>query len=199
MHPIQYHACLLTHHNVLFKSVLAFLLILLPRQEKESSFVKLKKPFKKTLSTPLGNCSFFDIFYSHWQIKDIFSIDFAMYLKLRFCIEIQRQFFYIGNLNTFARSSKTLGFPLLIYIGILKAFSLLQNFRISLVILYRDFKYFCQLQNFRIPNVILYRDFKYFCQLQDFRIPLVNLYRDFKVFFPASKLQDYPCYFIQGF
>ena len=41
-----------------------------------------------------------------------FSIDFAIYLKLQFCIENQRQFFNVGNINTFARSFKTLGFPL---------------------------------------------------------------------------------------
>ena len=131
--------------------------------------------------------------FFQWKSIQNFLLNFLYifnlrFWKLRFCIENQRQFFYIGNLNTFARSSKILGFPLLIYIGIFNAFFLLQNFRISLVILYRDFKYFCQLQNFRIPNVILYRDFWYFCQLQNFRIPLVILCRDFKVFFTASKL-----------
>ena len=47
MHSIQYQACQLTPHNVFFKSVLAILLILLPRQEKESSFVKVIKTFQK--------------------------------------------------------------------------------------------------------------------------------------------------------
>ena len=51
MHHIQYHAFLLTHHNVLFKSVLAFLLILLPfffiekKNQKNYKFITLSKRF----------------------------------------------------------------------------------------------------------------------------------------------------------
>ena len=79
MHPIQYHACLLTHHNVLFKSVLAFLLILLPffflekKNQKKCKFITLSKGFHAF--------ALVDQIY--------FSIDFAIYLKLRFCIENQ--------------------------------------------------------------------------------------------------------------
>ena len=51
MHPIQDQACLLTHQNVLFKSVLAFLLILLPffflskKNQKYCKFITLSKCF----------------------------------------------------------------------------------------------------------------------------------------------------------
>ena len=52
-----------------------------------------------------------------------FSIDFAIYLKLRFCIENQWEIFYWKSIDLPA--SKTSGFPLISYKGIFKDIFLL--------------------------------------------------------------------------
>ena len=58
-----------------------------------------------------------------------FSINFAIYLKLRFCIENEWSFFYWKSIDLPA--SKTLGFPFIFYIGIFK-----EIFLLILLILY---------------------------------------------------------------
>ena len=89
MHPIQYHACLFTHHNVVFKSVLAFLLILLPffflskKNQKYCKFITLSKRFQAFALVD----------------QRYFSIDFATLLKLPFCIENQYKFFYWKSID----------------------------------------------------------------------------------------------------
>ena len=87
MHPIQYHAFLLTHHNVLFKSVLAFLLILLPfffiekKNQKNYKFITLSKRFQAFALVD----------------QRYFSIDFAIFLKFRFFILKTNEKFSIEN------------------------------------------------------------------------------------------------------